>query len=290
MPALPGEIWRPRRIVEDRYRRALHDLIDMFVDGLTGADLSSPESVLELFHRFVNTETFGQYIRAVAGRMVGGMAVDNARTWREAARKSLKGRKVYEALRKEMQGPVGGVIAELVDENAKLISTFPERISNQVAHFIQRQQLKGLRPEAITDDLIREFPNITRGRLQLIARTESAKASSALVRARAEEVELEWYVWRTSKDARVRHAHRKMDGILICWQQPPNPELLFPEAGVKAQATPYHAGGTFNCRCYSEVLVDPGQVTWPLRVFWNERVHMMTRAHWERVSNYRQAA
>jgi hypothetical protein len=262
--------------------------VDFFLQGLAGADLASPMQVLDLFQQYASSEAFADYVNVAASRMVTGLAVEGAKTWREAARKSMKGRLIYESLRKEMQGPIGQLVYQLVDENSKLISTFPEKISNQIAHFIQREQQKGRRAKDITQNLLQEFPDITAGRLRLIARTESSKASSALIQARAEEVDLDWYVWHDSEDARVRYAHRKMSGVLIPWGQPPNPEKLFPQKGARAYGA-YHAGCTFNCRCWSEVIVEPSQINWPHKVFWDGSIRQMSLYQWKLLARYKAA-
>ena len=43
-----------------------------------------------------------------------------------------------------------------------------------------------------------------------------------------------------------------MNGILVFYDDPPNPEELF---GGRSYGH-YHAGNTFNCRCYQQVVVD----------------------------------
>ena len=276
------DVWKPKRRIEDQYRKSLYELVDFFLQGLEGVDLANPARVLDLFQQFASSAVFQTYTTILASRMVSGQAVEGAKSWREAARISLKGRQIFEGLRKEMQGPVGKRVEELVNENAKLISTFPESISQQVANYIQRQQLKGERPESISSALLKEFPSITKPRLNLIARTECAKASTALVQAQAEDVELNYYVWRTSKDARVRHSHRRMEGIICSWSEAPSPETLFPENGVKAVGA-YPPGGIYNCRCYPQVLVKTDQVEWPHRIFLNGSVRQYTRAGFERL-------
>ena len=132
---------------------------------------------------------------------------------------------------------------------------------------------------------------ISKSRISLIARTESSKASTALTEARAESLNLPWYVWRTSKDARVRSSHRHMDGVLIAWAEAPSPEAL---KGLKSYGT-YQAGNTFNCRCYPEPLIYLDQVSWPHKVYHNGTIREMTRSAFKKInsgyiSTYRKAA
>ena len=116
---------------------------------------------------------------------------------------------------------------------------------------------------------------MARSHVQLIARTEVSKASTALTRARAEELNLPAYIWRTSKDARVRPSHRQMDGVICFWDDPPAPEAL---AGIKSTLGNYNCGDAPNDRCYPEPMLRFDQVTWVHKVCRGGRIQMMTRA------------
>ena len=168
----------------------------------------------------------------------------NARSWKEAARKASKGREIYEALQTELKGATGERIKEIISENAKLISSIPEKVSESVAREIAEYQQQGYRPEAIAEKIRSRVSKLTRSRIALIARTESSKAATALTRARAEDLNLPVYVWATSQDARVRSSHRKLNDVLILWSDPPSPEALI---GERSTLGKYHAGDCPNC-------------------------------------------
>ena len=110
-------------------------------------------------------------------------------------------------------------------------------------------------------------------RARLIARTETSKATTALTQARAEELDLQWYLWRTSEDQRVRVSHRRMNNVIFNWKSPPAPEKL---VGEKSTAGRYHAGNIWNCRCYPEPLLRFDQVPWPHKVFVGGAIRPMT--------------
>lgn len=280
--------WQPRRRIELEYRKSLKKLLGCFQTLIEGHELTSPHEILEALRRYVTTDFFVGLAHKLAKKMVTGLYHDQARTWREAAQQGMMGQEIYQALRRELQGPVGTRLNELVRENAKLISTFPESIAPQVNSFITREAQKGRRAEAVAEELRAQFPDITKGRLNLIARTETAKANTALSQSRAEQLELPWYVWRTSGDARVRDSHFIMEGVLVNWNNPPNPEQLDKEP--KVHHGPYHAGNIYNCRCYPESLLDLKQVQWPAKVFWAGKIQRMTRAQFEQVGGFKNAA
>ena len=67
----------------------------------------------------------------------------------------------------------------------------------------------------------------------MIAKTEVARTASALTMARATHIGATHYYWRTSSDADVRKSHKKMNGKIIEWANPPK---------VDENVEPYHAG------------------------------------------------
>jgi SPP1 gp7 family putative phage head morphogenesis protein len=213
--------------------------------------------------------------------MATHLFTDAGRTWREAARQNSRGREIYEALRAETAaGAAGTAYQRIIRENAQLISTLPLHIAEDVTRYVAAESLKGRRPEDIAAEIQQMFPARSRARAELIARTETSKASSALTEARCEELDIQWYVWRTSKDQRVRDSHSLMDGVLVAWNDPPSPETLNKERGYGK----YHAGNTFNCRCYPEPLIELHHVTWPHDVYHSGKISKMTRAAFERLT------
>jgi len=114
---------------------------------------------------------------------------------------------------------------------------------------LERATLARLHPEYVgashvTEGVLAEVEQ----RARLIARTETARAASVLVRTRAEAIGSTTYRWRTSGDWKVRPSHRACEredreGLgkgVYRWADPP-----------LTDAPDYHAhpGEIFNCRC-----------------------------------------
>jgi len=211
------------------------------------------------------------YAKQAATRMVSALYFGTARTWREAAMQSGRSRQLYSALRREMQGPVGRRVRQLISQNALLISSFPEKVAQRVTKAATKHQQAGGRPE----ELAKYIQGVTRTRATLIARTEVSKASAALTQARSEWLGLDWYLWRTSQDERVRKSHRKLENVLVNYNDPPSPEAL---AGEKSKLGHYHAGDAPNDRCYQEPVVRPESLRWPHRVYMQGTIRYMTLA------------
>jgi SPP1 gp7 family putative phage head morphogenesis protein len=268
--SMKPQVWRVAKQTEQAY---LRDILAML--RKVYADITDPTVSVIGASEFIE-----RYAWQAAQRMVTGVLYGSARTWREAARKAMRGQEIYELLNQELQGPIGERVRELIRENAQLIRSLPQDIAQQVAQEIATATVEGRRPESITSLV----PYVAKWKAQLIARTETSKATTALTQARSESLDVIWYVWQSSQDERVRLSHRKMQGVLVQWDDPPSPEQL---AGERSYGH-YQAGNIFNCRCYPEPLLRFDQVSWPHRCYMNGRIQHMTLAQFKRV-NFRPA-
>lgn len=264
------DLWEPKRRLETRYFRQLKDITDFLHRAI--ASEADPYLIAKILRTSIDPAVLSNLAHQIAVKMVTNIAVDTAKTWRVAARQSSKGRSIYEALQHEMSGPVGSVVFKQVQSNAELIRTLPLALSQQVTDYIGRESMKGRRAADIASDIKTMFPDNSRAKALLIARTESSKTSTAITQARAQNFGMEWYEWRTSEDQRVRSSHRTMDRVLVTWNNPPAPEIL---AGEKSQGH-YHAGEIFNCRCYPAPIVNPERLKWPHKVYSNGSIMMFT--------------
>src|ERR1700677_197786 len=163
---------RPRRI-EEEYRRALIRPMESWLKRPKGLDLE------EIFAFLGNggDERVMQAGDRLARAMVTQTAGQNANSWREAARKSSQGKRIFDLLRVEMGGPVGLVMKGLVSHHAKLIRSIPQDLAQDVASQIATRQMRGERAEVIAKDIQQRFPEITRSRIAMLARTEVASAA-----------------------------------------------------------------------------------------------------------------
>lgn len=266
-------IWRQSRRIENEYLKTLYTLCDMFrkIAQSVGGDQAL---YMQRMNQFQNSYQYEKYIMSAVKRMVTPIADINAKTWREAARKSTRGRFLYDLLMEELQQGKDILINDQLLENAALIKTLPNDIAEKVVKDIADEALKGKRARSIEKIIKQETDKHSRASARLIARTEVAKTQSALTRVRAQSLDMQWYVWRTALDGnRVRPSHRLMEGVLVNWNDPPSPEAL---AGEKSVGN-YHAGNIWNCRCFSEVLVDIDDVKWPHKVYRNGQIQMMSK-------------
>lgn len=266
-------IWGQSKRIENEYLKTLYTLCNMFrkIAQSVGED---QELYVKRMNQFQNSYQYEKYIMSAVKRMVTPLEEINARTWREAARKSTRSNFLYSLLMEELKQGKGAVIDDQVLQNANLIKTLPNDVAQKVVKSIEEEVLKGKRARSIEKIIRQDTDKHSRASARLIARTEVSKTQSALTQARAQTLDLQWYAWRTALDGkRVRASHRLMEGVLVNWRDPPSPEQLAGEKNVGY----YHAGNIWNCRCYSDPLLDIDDVKWPHKVYRNGQIRIMSK-------------
>lgn len=269
-------LWAAKRRVEQRYQRALQELLKNCISHF--ADVGKMEEFQDRMASFAASEALNKFAMATAGTMITSLFDDVGSSWRSAAKENSHGRKIYNALYEDVYGERAEVLAEQIRLNAMMIRSLPENTANRVTEYILRETVKGRRPEAIEEEIKQMFPQQSKARAKLIARTEVAKIHTALVQTDCERVGVQYYIWRSSKDARTRESHLKMNGVICSWNDPPDPESIFPERNHKPYGH-YPPGGTFNCRCYAVPLINKYQLKEDsYKVHSNGQINRMSRA------------
>lgn len=271
--------WTPRRRIEEEYRRVIFKLISQYISLPDRATLGAINEALVSFK--ITFASFEESAFAIAARMATQVKAENEKSWRAAARVGGRGRAIYEGIASEREGPLAVRLSEIIAENARLITSIPEKVRESVVCEIYAQQATGARASTIAEYLKKRIPQLVDSRAALVSRTETSKSATALTRARAEELGLDWYQWATSEDSRVRHSHAHMDRVLVNWNDPPSPEALI---GERSTLGKYHAGNCPNCRCDSYPLLNIGDVTWPHKVYMLGRIRMLTRVQFRSVA------
>lgn len=150
-----------------------------------------------------------------------------------------------------VESSVDLVAESLLREQVGLITSIPIEAGLRAQKIAIENFMQGTRaqPDASIVDQLMDQMNMTEevaiNRAKLIARTETARANSAFVEARASAVGSKSYIWRTTMDGAERDSHRKMNGKTVRWDEPPR----------LSDGTIGHAGTFPNCRCYAEPIL-----------------------------------
>ena len=271
--------WKTTRLLQDSFLDTLSKLTDLFhyIAFSAGND---KEKYINDMRNFQNSEPFNSFVYSAVRRMVTPIAVQNMRTWRMAAKKATKNPSLYRMLMREINQGLKSDIEMQIEENSGLIKTLPTDVAKKVTNDISDMALKGMRASEIAKVIREQTDKHSRASAKLIARTEVSKTTTALTKARCDNLDLHWYIWRTMEDGdRVRKSHRIMEGVLVNWNEPPSPEAL---AGEKSVGN-YHAGNIWNCRCYPEPLIEINDISWPHKVYTNGKIQTMGKMQFEQM-------
>jgi len=225
--------------VEATYARALRSVakeISKMVKAFPLDVLLNSDLLEQLLNKY--SKTLEPWAIARANTMLASANRTNKNAWKSMTKELSKG--VQEELKSV---DVGARYQELMDQQVELITSLPKKAAERVHKLATESLTKGGRYKEIAKEIYKTG-EVTQSRAELIARTEVARASSVFTRSRAESIGSEGYIWRTSRDARVRDSHAKMNGKFVRWDDPPTLD------GMTG-----HAGTLPNCRCHAEPVI-----------------------------------
>lgn len=261
-----------KKRIEADYSRRLRIVFSVIEKNIAGMTVAEAEKkIIEI----IASPQFDKLVNLAASKMVTMVKADNEKTWRAAAAKGSFGKQFNKSLKDEMSKKgTQAAVYQILMENAKLIKSVPQAAAKRITQQVYEEYLKGNRGVTIQRIVSAEAPLLTTKRIRLIARTEVAKANAAMTEVRSRDMGADWYIWRSSKDERVRSSHWFMEGILVPWDGSPNPETL---SGEKNRFGRYHAGCCPNCRCYAEPFIDAVQLPARVKVYTRGHIETMTQ-------------
>ncbi len=151
------------------------------------------------------------------------------------------------------ENDVGAVALKLLNEQVALIQSIPLEAGLRAQKIAFEAAMTGSRaaPDQDTvNQLQKELglsTEVAINRAQLIARTETARATASINQARAMAVGSNQYRWHNSGDGAVRESHKiykgkRLQGQIFSWDNPP----------TLSDGMTGHPGTFPNCRCFAE--------------------------------------
>lgn len=131
-------------------------------------------------------------------------------------------------------------------ENVNLITSIPANLLDEVLTLVTEAADRGTRNEVLAKQIEKRF-GVSRSRARLIARDQIGKANGQLTEIRHREAGVTRYRWSTSQDERVRPDHRRLNGKIFDWTDPPV---------VNKKGERRHPGGDIQCRCVAVPILD----------------------------------
>jgi SPP1 gp7 family putative phage head morphogenesis protein len=232
--------WRRVRNAELLFGRALRAVAAQIGAIVKGFDHNDPEAqvrIEQLLRQY--SVTLGPWARSVAQRMILEVSRRDEVAFNRVAKTMSRN------LRKELEGaPIGDVVRESLNRAVPLITSLPTEAAERVHQLtLEARTTTGARAAEIAQRIY-ETGNVTKARAMLIARTEVARTASAITAARAQHVGSTHFIWRSVEDPDVRPLHKKLNGTVHRWDDPP---VSDERTGIRSLP-----GQIWNCRCIPE--------------------------------------
>ncbi len=130
--------------------------------------------------------------------------------------------------------------------NLDLITSLSAEHVDRVRQVLEEH--RGARVEEIAER-IQGATGASEAQASLIARDQVLKLNAQITQARHQAAGITEYVWRTSRDERVRPRHKHLDGTRQRYSAPP---VVDPRTGRRG-----HPGEDYPCRCTADPVI-PG--------------------------------
>lgn len=217
--------------------RHIDDIVKTFGVG-SAEQIRQMEAVLRRY-----AEIIRPWSTAAARRMLLEVARRDENAWKRNAR--LLGQSIRQEI---TSAPIGATLHALMAEQVELITSLPLEAAASVHEKALEALSTGARANQLAEEIM-QTGQVTKSRANLIARTETARAATTFTMVRSQYIGSDSYIWRTARDRRVRLLHRKLEGKIFRWDDPP----VSGERGERS-----HPGCIYNCRCFPEVII-PGK-------------------------------
>lgn len=244
-----GSTWRLAKIAEAAYAIKLRKVatqIGTLVHGFVqpGDDNSLIEMATRAYATLLKyADILDPWAKAAAQQVIAEIAARNRQSWFTLAKEA--GGDLQQQI---LHAPIESVTQQLVRDQVGLIKSIPLEAAQRVQTLAIEGVSSGARYKDIIDEIMRTG-EVAKSRATTIARTEVARAGTALTQARSQAVGVTQYQWLTAHDGAVRPDHRILDGKVFNWDSPPISDR---RTGARA-----HPGAIYNCRCIAAPIPPP---------------------------------
>lgn len=149
-----------------------------------------------------------------------------------------------------------------ISDNVDLIKTIPKESLGKIKELVYRNYMDGRTNTDIIKELQRQY-GVDKRHARLIARDQTGKLNARITRYQQTDAGISRYKWSDSSDARVRDSHKRLNGHIFSWDNPPETD-----GGRHC-----HPGEDYQCRCCAIPVFDIDTLDLPVHetVYGSER-------------------
>ena len=144
-------------------------------------------------------------------------------------------------------------IDDWVKNNVDLIKSIPNEYIKDVYDLIYKGYTSGKTLSDVSKS-IEHLNVVSANKAKFIARDQISKLNADIQKAQQIASGIEYYIWLTSKDERVRQSHRELDGKNCRWDNPPE----------NSDGRACHPGEDYGCRCIAIPVFEKGKLSLPV--------------------------
>lgn len=144
------------------------------------------------------------------------------------------------------------VLEKWVSENVDLIKTVPKTSLDKMKKLVYGNYMNGKPTTSIVKEIQRQY-GMDKRHARLIARDQTAKLNASITQQQHKDAGVSKYEWSTSGDGRVRKSHKRLNGKIFSWNNPPETD-----GGRRC-----HPGEDYQCRCCALPVFDIDNVDLP---------------------------
>lgn len=179
----------------------------------------------------------GERIRRIAERFVKGINRVNRKNFEQQAR--VQGIDLV-----KVEPWLDSFLKEHIQNNVRYIKNLEDETYSRIEKIVREHIEKGSTAKVIREAIM-EQTDISKSRAQFLAVDQAGTIMAQITAERHQRLGIEKFVWDTSGDERVRDSHRRLDGEVFSYDDPPeiNGRKLLP-------------GEDYRCRCVALPVFD----------------------------------
>lgn len=129
-------------------------------------------------------------------------------------------------------------VTDWIENNVEWASKIPEETITDIKGIVYSEYLNGKAVQEIIDDIKLEYTSATKRNKALVI-NRVANINTEITKQKHQDAGVNYYIWWTRLDERVRKSHKKLHGKKFSWNEPPETD-----GGRHC-----HPGEDYGCRC-----------------------------------------